>query len=432
MTSCISCGKKIDPAKTETEAYIVPAALGGRLTAKKQYCKACHKLFESNVDKPFVKLFSPVMSLLTSTKYQDIKQTKTQNDQQPRFDPLLYSSDKNKQLLAKGLNKIAVSYALSKGVDSGFINHLLDENNFFVNDNIIPYLPLGATERAFEMLRIEIEESFPTHSLKLFTTKHGNTEKEYPILACFIDLFSTFQFFVILNDAYSGPIIKDTLSFQPVQQAEGTNIPIRIQSQEEMEEWQRSGIDSNALYEKYQQLSTLESSKVDFFSFAEEQIRNLENEQLFVKCLERLYSRVKANEVYLNTDDSSWDWLQQKIHSWPTLEMYTGIELIDVPRIQFEIAHLLHESKIADIYFYEHEEIQVNTEKRISTELSFRVNFVDKANEIRHYLDVLNDLYAKDMEIIDIYWQCKYLALQDFCQARSLVTKMRGLRRGSQ
>jgi hypothetical protein len=66
---------------------------------------------------------------------------------------------------------------------------------------VIPFVPIGTFDKYVELHRPLIERTYPTHTLILFTQNQGNHTKT---LYCYIDLFSTFQYYVILNDNYRG------------------------------------------------------------------------------------------------------------------------------------------------------------------------------------------------------------------------------------
>lgn len=115
-----------------------------------------------------------------------------------------YSFDLNNTDFALGLNKIAVDYAILSKIDRLQLPRALDvqAKNIIATHNIFPYYPLGKFERLIELTKPFNDNSFPAHHLILFTEKNTNTGTK--MLVCYIELFSTFQYFVILNNEYEG------------------------------------------------------------------------------------------------------------------------------------------------------------------------------------------------------------------------------------
>ena len=102
----------------------------------------------------------------------------------------------------EGFVKMAVEYALHKGIAREKLDVALtlhDDNSASVNfDNIpvFPFVPMDRFNNVYELHRDEIEKLYPSHTLMLF----NNGEK----LLCYIDLFSTFQYYVLLSENYMG------------------------------------------------------------------------------------------------------------------------------------------------------------------------------------------------------------------------------------
>lgn len=109
-----------------------------------------------------------------------------------------------------GFNKIAMGYAMSKGINRNSVPRIFDVNSseIIFTNNVIPFYPFGALELAIESFRAVIEDGYPTHTLILFTESYTTSKK----LICYIDLFSTFQYYVVLNDKYNGDDILEHYS----------------------------------------------------------------------------------------------------------------------------------------------------------------------------------------------------------------------------
>jgi len=123
-----------------------------------------------------------------------------------------------------GLSKIATGFAASKGVKREDMPCTLNiqTEEIIANSNTVPFFPLGSLDFAMESARSLAEEGFPTHTLILYTDKSFNKTK----LVCYIDLFSTFQYYVVLNHNYNGNDISE-IYYQTIIKREKPNINIR-------------------------------------------------------------------------------------------------------------------------------------------------------------------------------------------------------------
>lgn len=98
-----------------------------------------------------------------------------------------------------GMAKIAAGFATLNGVTREDLNMILNlESNCF-NDKlpVMPFIPLNMVEYNIEK-SIHDSYFYPFHAL----TIHGNKENKF--LYAYVELYSTFQYVIILNDNYSG------------------------------------------------------------------------------------------------------------------------------------------------------------------------------------------------------------------------------------
>jgi len=122
-------------------------------------------------------------------------------------DDLGYKFSLDNPSFKRGMNKIALGFALHSGVPRAEIPEVLDIDGYGVGQfqekpNLIPFFPIGALDSIYEASRHHLEPFYPTHTLVLFNQKNGEENH----LFCYIELFSTFQFYVLLNRNYSGRI----------------------------------------------------------------------------------------------------------------------------------------------------------------------------------------------------------------------------------
>lgn len=109
----------------------------------------------------------------------------------------------------QGIIKIALEFAIDNGIDRIYMPNILkiDEKGYasVVYDcvEVIPYTPLTEEEYEYENRKHTLAP-FPQHLLRLYSIENPDSSKS---LVCYIELFSTFQYFVILNSKYLGPDI---------------------------------------------------------------------------------------------------------------------------------------------------------------------------------------------------------------------------------
>jgi hypothetical protein len=105
-----------------------------------------------------------------------------------------------------GFVKIAVEFALVKGVRRDELNRAIE-----IGDDVITFFPQGSIDKIFEFYRPLLEPNYPTHTLMLFTEERRNSGY---VLYCYIELFSTYQAYVILNNNFYSPVYESY--YQPV------------------------------------------------------------------------------------------------------------------------------------------------------------------------------------------------------------------------
>lgn len=112
-----------------------------------------------------------------------------------------------------GLLKMAVEFALYSGVDRKDLASVLDIDNntngacLKEDASIWPYIPLSIADVLYENERYKIDSNYPSHVLRVFSEEIKDGGK---YLLCYIELFSTFQYYVILNDDFKGKDVDNT------------------------------------------------------------------------------------------------------------------------------------------------------------------------------------------------------------------------------
>lgn len=109
-----------------------------------------------------------------------------------------------------GVVKIATEYALDCGVERSELKEVISINPdgtaaFDCSRTIMfPFVPTSNFDVLFENGRYCFEDGYPSHTVKVFSTDYSNGSR---YLYGYVDLFSTFQYYVILSKDYKGPVI---------------------------------------------------------------------------------------------------------------------------------------------------------------------------------------------------------------------------------
>lgn len=226
---CCVCGTEIDE-KNRSEEHIIHNAIGGVLKSDSIYCKKCNSKYGSDADKAFTEIFAPIIDGLDmnfdrktgKTSYEGIMCDKEGNLYKTRFkngkvismfdkdgkykkwefkkyQKIAFNFNLDNESYKKGMAKIAFNFAVHSGVEVNKLNRVFDsENKELINKPIIiPFVPMTL----FDSI-IESQDTYELfHVLRLFNC--GN------FLYAYIELFSTFQVYVLLSDDYSGEIYKE-------------------------------------------------------------------------------------------------------------------------------------------------------------------------------------------------------------------------------
>lgn len=128
----------------------------------------------------------------------------------------------------KGFVKIAVDFAAHCGIKRKDMPQVLEINNTMqigklkYDNCCLPFVCIGTLDTILEINRPQIEKLYPTHTLILFNQKIG----ERNFLYCYIDLFSTFQYYVLLNTDYKGKSVHKVF-YQTILKQEIPEINVR-------------------------------------------------------------------------------------------------------------------------------------------------------------------------------------------------------------
>lgn len=258
MKKCILCDDELDEYNDSFE-HIIPNFIGGRLQGKGILCKSCNSTQGFTTDKDFEDVFKIVSELLCIDKDRNhnhsipcivkfeennidcilknfkitpikpffrtngekinvyctkkvfktykkkvIKDLKCEEQDLVNIDNIgsMYSVNTSfeNDSFAKGFTKIAVNFAIYNNITKENINYI--ENNDYDVGQVIPYLPLNDLENFYEKNKPKLNVLYPYHNLILFTNKNHSEEPKK--LICLVELFSTYIYYVVLNNNYKG------------------------------------------------------------------------------------------------------------------------------------------------------------------------------------------------------------------------------------
>lgn len=118
------------------------------------------------------------------------------------------NADFNK-IFREGMCKIATEFALHCDVKKEDLPNTLklgeNDSSLLITDKnpIVPYMPHSSIDMIMALMDDYIDEKYPIHLLRLYS----ETQKKGRSLVCYIELFSTFKYYVLLNPNYEGPDI---------------------------------------------------------------------------------------------------------------------------------------------------------------------------------------------------------------------------------
>lgn len=233
LKKCVYCGAEIIKPSQE---HIIQNAIGGLLESGDICCETCNNEVCSKIDAEFTSIFNAIISKIPNMEKSNNRKSKPKCTGKAICDGVLYDviikngkvvacpdlskkekcsiSQKNFEIVAydfpisnrsfrDGFSKIALNFALSQGIEfediSSGVDITKDKNNrvekIRFNYPMFPFVPLNTVDEYLELEK-EIELY---HNLILFSQETN--------LWCYIDLFNTFQYYVLLSDKWHKPHI---------------------------------------------------------------------------------------------------------------------------------------------------------------------------------------------------------------------------------
>lgn len=225
--NCVYCGKTITERSRE---HIIQNAIGGLFESEDICCPGCNNYVSKYIDAPFTKIFNAIISRIENFTKTNNKKSKPSYTGKAIHNGKLYDvlmkagkvvscPELSKELkcdvskleweiaaydfpienkpFKNGLSKIAFNFALERGIPADVLKKGI--NIKIVDDKmvdlsflypVIPFVPLNPMDRHIE-LNTDMELY---HNLILFS--------QGKMLWCYIDLFNTFQYYVLLSDSW--------------------------------------------------------------------------------------------------------------------------------------------------------------------------------------------------------------------------------------
>jgi len=220
-------------------------ALGGLEESTDICCADCNNFVSKYIDTPFVSIFNPIIAQIPNfTKTNNKKSTPTYSGKVKykgkeyaayfkngkvvscpelskkkkcdisKLDCEVVGYDFNidSSVFVNGISKIAFNFALSKGISASDLKDglvIVKEDNglkkITFKYDVIPFVPLNPMDKYIEL----DTEMLLYHNIILF-----NQDKK---LWCYIDLFNTFQYYVLLCDNWDEKKIISETYFQQIQ-----------------------------------------------------------------------------------------------------------------------------------------------------------------------------------------------------------------------
>lgn len=175
------------------------------------------------IDKKFVKIYANQLTV-ENYKLKLVEKEIKENSLNPQPEIIIcddmegvveFPFNMDNQAFKKGLSKIAIGFASNYGINRQNMPLILDidknTNEAKIQDKIlaIPFYPLGVIDKLIEVQKNEFEH-YPFHNIILFTIDYNpKTSKGKKVLICYIELFATFQWYVVLNEEYYGDSIHE-------------------------------------------------------------------------------------------------------------------------------------------------------------------------------------------------------------------------------
>lgn len=345
--NCVYCGKVITKSSKE---HIVQNALGGLYESEEICCEKCNNFLSKNVDAPFTKIFNPIISRIDNfTKTNNKKSHPSCSGKaiydnrifdvvikdgkvvscpelskklkcdisKLKFEIVAYDFQIDNSSFRSGIGKIAFNFALEKGIDYEILRKGIsvkekkgEVDSILFKFPIIPFVALNPMDDYIELnTRMELY-----HNLILFSQDSN--------LWCYVDLFNTFQYYVLLSNEWDAkePVLETYL--QLLQQLDRTKPELYIRkpkhihayamffnvepcmNSEEFEKRVEVAVQKESLKKN---MSDVLSAKLGYNYFNIDKIKNMKKEEARLYLRDEKGLSLKSLLLYFDEEDKLKD-----------------------------------------------------------------------------------------------------------------------------
>lgn len=386
---CAYCG--VDLSNIISKEHIIQNALGGLYESKTICCSDCNNRISEIIDKPFVDIFAPIISNIHNLR-------KTHNvNSKPRysgvgiydnkeyviylkgnkvvacpelckklkcdvskikFTNIYYNFNIDDKAFKQGIKKIAFNFAVEKQIPISLLKEkvkikTIDNNieEIVFDYKIMPFLPLNPIDE-----QIELNSNFELyHNLILFNEKN--------LLWCYVDLFNTFQYYVLLSENWR----PDNIIYESYLQL--LQAPDRI-------------------YPKFEKYNIKELYRLlSIYNI------NIQGENSIDKVKQKIYEKIRKKSSVIKMED----FISKKLNE--------NNKLLEKEDIEFSKRLIAYTNNL-QLYLDEND---------ILNECVFRKLTIDEnTNKVAFYPELIYKIICKNCDKIKLYTHTKFYRLTKF------------------
>ena len=386
---CAYCG--VDLSNIISKEHIIQNALGGLYESKTICCPDCNNRISEIIDKPFVDIFAPIISnihnlrkthnvnskpLYSGVGIYDNKEyliylkgnkvvscpelcKKLKCDvSKIKFTNIYYNFNIDDKAFKQGIKKIAFNFAVEKQIPISLLKEkvkikTIDNNieEIVFDYKIMPFLPLNPIDE-----QIELNSNFELyHNLILFNEKN--------LLWCYVDLFNTFQYYVLLSENWR----PDNIIYESYLQL--LQAPDRI-------------------YPKFEKYNIKELYRLlSIYNI------NIQGENSIDKVKQKIYEKIRKKSSVIKMED----FISKKLNE--------NNKLLEKEDIEFSKRLITYTNNL-QLYFDEND---------ILNECVFRKLTIDEnTNKVAFYPELIYKIICKNCDKIKLYTHAKFYRLTKF------------------
>ena len=386
---CAYCG--VDLSNVISKEHIIQNALGGLYESKTICCPDCNNRISEIIDKPFVDIFAPIISnihnlrkthnvnskpLYSGVGIYDNKEyliylkgnkvvscpelcKKLKCDvSKIKFTNIYYNFNIDDKAFKQGIKKIAFNFAVEKQIPISLLKEkvkikTIDNNieEIVFDYKIMPFLPLNPIDE-----QIELNSNFELyHNLILFNEKN--------LLWCYVDLFNTFQYYVLLSENWR----PDNIIYESYLQL--LQAPDRI-------------------YPKFEKYNIKE-----LYSLLSIYNIDIQGENSIDKVKQKIYEKIRKKSSVIKMED----FISKKLNE--------NNKLLEKEDIEFSKRLIAYTNNL-QLYFDEND---------ILNECVFRKLTIDEnTNKVAFYPELIYKIICKNCNKIKLYTHTKFYRLTKF------------------